>query len=244
MFVLNRDVPLCLKTGFQYNVANFTWFWIFNPTFQFIYRLNTVKKPLIIITALAIVLGFASAIFLFKPEPVQLQTITWLGEQAKPLPAFELTDHNNKPFNNETIKNKWHLLFFGYTNCPDICPAALQMLTNIVAQIKDEKILQQLQITFISVDPERDDLQKMKTYVTYFNKKFMSARADIDQVNTLTDALGILHYIVKSTDGEVYEVAHSGSLVLIDPQARFSGIFSAPHDSNKIAHDLMALINS
>ena len=91
--------------------------------------------------------------------------------------------------------------------------------------------------------PDRDDLKKMKTYVTYFNERFMSARADIDHVNTLTDAIGILHYIVKSTDG-VYEVAHSGSLVLIDPEARFSGVFSSPHEFNKIAHDLSALINS
>lgn len=202
-----------------------------------------MKKPLIIITALAIVLGFTSAVFLLKPEPVQLQVITWLGEQAKPLPEFNLTDHNNQSFNNQSIQGKWHLLFFGYTNCPDICPAALQMLTNMVGQIKHEKVLQQLQITFISVDPDRDDLQKMKTYVTYFNKNFMSARADIDNVNTLTDALGILHYIVKSTDGEVYEVAHSGAIAVIDPEGRFAGIFSSPHDSNKIAHDLTALIN-
>ena len=202
-----------------------------------------MKKPLIIITTLAIVLGFASAILLLNPKPVQLQAVTWLGEQAKPLPTFELTDHNNQPFNNATIKGKWQLLFFGYTNCPDICPDTLQMLTNMRAQIKDEKVLEQLQITFISVDPDRDELQKMKTYVTYFNEHFMSARADIDQVNTLTDAIGILHYIVKSSDG-VYEVAHSGALILIDPEARFSGVFSSPHDINKIAHDLSALINS
>lgn len=203
-----------------------------------------MNKPLIIITSLAIVLGFASAFFLLKPKPVQLQAVTWLGEQAKPLPAFELTDHNNKAFNNETIKGKWNLMFFGYTNCPDICPDTLTMLVNMVDQIKDENVLDQLQITFISVDPERDSQEKMKAYVTYFNKDFMSARADIDSVNTLTDATGILHYIVKSKDGDVYEVAHSGSLILVDPQARFSGVFSSPHDSSKIAHDLTALINS
>jgi len=202
-----------------------------------------VNKPLIIITSLAIVLGFASALFLLKPQPVQLQAITWLGEQAKPLPAFELTDHNNKPFNNETIKGKWNLLFFGYTNCPDICPDTLTMLINMVSQITDKKVLDKLQLTFITVDPDRDTQEKMKAYVTYFNKNFMSARADIDSVNILTDATGILHYIVKSTEGDVYEVAHSGSLILVDPQARFAGVFSSPHDSSKIAHDLTALIN-
>ncbi len=212
--------------------------------FPLINRLYNVKKLLIITTMLAIVLGFGSAIYFLKPEPVKLQAITWLGEQAKPLPEFELTDHNNEPFTNETIKGKWQLLFFGYTNCPDICPNTLSILTNMITQVKDEKILDQLQLTFISVDPDRDDLEILKSYVTYFNERFMSARADIDNVNKLTDAVGILHYIVKSTDGDVYEVAHSGSLILVNPQGQFTGVFSSPHDSIKIAHDLTALINS
>jgi len=202
-----------------------------------------VKKPLIIIAALAVILGFATAFWLLKPQPVQLQAVTWLGEQAKPLPEFALTDQNEQPFSNETLKGKWNLLFFGYTNCPDICPDTLQMLSNMVQKIKDPEVLKQLQITFISVDPDRDSLEKMKTYVTYFNKDFNSARGEIDEVDKLTDALGILHYIVKSTDGSVYEVAHSGALVLIDPQGRFIGVFSTPHDSTKIAHDLTAIIN-
>lgn len=202
-----------------------------------------MNKTLVIFTVVAIILGVFTANFLLKPEPVQLQAITWLGDQAKPLPPFELTDHNNKPFNNKTIKGKWSLLFFGYTNCPDICPDTLQMLSTMLDQIKDEKVLQNLQLTFVSVDPDRDDLKKMKTYVTYFNPSILSVRGDMDQVNNLTDAVGILHYIVKSTENNTYEVAHSGALVLIDPEARFSGVFSAPHDPAKIAHDLTALIS-
>ncbi len=202
-----------------------------------------MKKAIIIITALTVILGITSAFYLLKPEPVQLMAITWFGDQAKALPEFELTDHNNQPFNNKTIRGKWHLFFFGYTNCPDICPDTMQMLSNMLAQVKDKSILENLQLTFISVDPDRDDLQKMKSYVTYFNKSIMSARADIDSVNTLTDAVGILHYIVKSAEENIYEVAHSGSLILIDPEGRFCGVFSAPHDPEKIAHDLTALIS-
>ena len=202
-----------------------------------------VKKLIIVAAGLAIVLGFATALWLLKPKPVQLQAITWLGDQAKPLPAFALNDHNGQPFTDQTLKGRWNLLFFGYTNCPDICPDTLQMLSNMVAQINDPEVIKQLQITFISVDPERDTPDKMKTYVTYFNKDFNSARAELDEVNKLTDALGILHYIVKSSDGSVYEVAHSGALTLIDPQGRFIGVFSTPHDSAKIAHDLSAIIN-
>lgn len=204
-----------------------------------------MKKPLIFITILvALALGFSASLVWFKSTPIELQAATWFGEQAKPLPKFELTDHFDRPFNNQSMLGKWHLLFFGYTNCPDICPDTLQMLANMITQIEDDKIKQQLQLTFISVDPERDDLHKMKAYVRYFNPNILSARSEIDRVNILTDAIGILHYIVKSNDGEVYDVAHSGTLVLIDPEGKYTGLFSSPHDSNKIAHDLTVLINN
>lgn len=202
-----------------------------------------MKKQLILITVLvAIALGFSASLLWFKPGPIELQAATWFGEQAKPLPVFELTDHFNQPFNNKSTEGKWHLLFFGYTNCPDICPDTLQMLANMMPHIKDEKVKQQLQLTFVSVDPERDDLQKMKAYVTYFHPDILSVTGDIEKVNTLTDAIGILHYIVKSRDGKVYDVAHSGTLILVDPNGRYMGLFSSPHDSKKIAHDLAMLI--
>lgn len=181
--------------------------------------------------------------FLMKPEPIVLEAATWLGEQAKPLPAFELTDHAGHPFNQQTTQGKWQLMFFGYTNCPDICPDSLQMLTNMVKLLDSDSVKQQLQITFISIDPERDNLANMKTYVEYFNPSFMSARGEIEEVNKLTEALGIMHYINKSEDGSKYEVAHSGAMTLIDPQGRFTAVFVPPLDAANIAHDLTMIIN-
>lgn len=190
----------------------------------------------------AIGLGIVSSMLVLKPEPIVLQAATWFGNQAKPLPAFELTDHSGKPFNQQSIKGKWQLMFFGYTNCPDICPDTLQMLTNMMQLITDDSVKQQLQITFITIDPDRDDLDKMKTYVTYFTPSFMSAGGKIEEINKLTEALGVMHYISKSADGARYDVAHSGILTLIDPQGRYTGVFSPPHDSANIAHDLTTII--
>lgn len=202
-----------------------------------------MKKPLLLFfIPMAIVMGIYSSLVFLKPAPIQLQAATWLGESSRPLPEFELTDHNNKAVNNDSLKGKWHLLFFGYTNCPDICPDTLQVLANMMPLIKDKQVLDRLQITFISVDPERDDLEKMKAYVTYFHESFLSARTELEKLRPLTKTLGIYHSIDKTDKGE-YQVAHSGVLTLIDPQGQFSGLFSSPHDSNKIAHDLTALIN-
>jgi protein SCO1/2 len=242
MLVMTIYAALGFVVAFKYNGANFTLKcnFIANTIIQ---GNLSVKKPLVLISVIvAIGLGFAISLVWYKPKPIELQSLTWLGRQAIPLPVFELTDHNLKPFSNETIKGKWHLIFFGYTNCPDICPESLQILANTVTLLEDESVTEQLQVTFISVDPERDDLEKMKTYVTYFNQDFLSATAGLDEVNKLTDAVGILHYISKTGATDNYEVAHSGSLILTDTNGKFTGVFSSPHDSQKIAHDLTAII--
>ena len=202
-----------------------------------------MKKILILVTlAVAVALGFSAARLWLKPQPIELEAATWFGDQARKLPAFELTDHNHKAFNNRSLQGKWTLMFFGYTHCPDICPDTLQVLADTMRQIDNEAIRQQLQIVFISVDPERDTLDAMKAYVGYFNPAFLSATADIEQVKLLTDAVGVLHYIVKSDEDDRYEVAHSAVMPLIDPKGRYTAIFSAPHNSEMIAADLKRLI--
>ena len=205
-------------------------------------RIPRVNKSYLYVIPIALVVGLYVSLIFFKASPIQLRSALWLGEQAQNLPPFALTDHNGGAFNNETIKGKWHLWFFGYTHCPDICPDTLQLLTSSVAQI-DEATREQLQVTFISVDPERDTLDKMKEYVTYFNPDFMSARAERERLMPLTQALGIYHSVEKSEDGNKYDVAHSGVLIIITPDGRFSGLFSPPLDGTNIAHDISALIN-
>ncbi len=201
-----------------------------------------MNKTLLIITPIAVLIGLALSLMVFRPTPIQLQAATWLGDQAKPLPPFALTDHFNRSLDNQSIAGRWHLWFFGYTHCPDICPDTLQVLANTLHSIQDQTILDRLQVTFITVDPDRDSLENMKTYVTYFDPRFVSARTTIEQLRPLTKTLGMFHAVHKSEDGH-YEVEHSGALALVDPRGQFIGLFSGPHDSARIAHDLTALIN-
>ena len=201
-----------------------------------------MKKPLLFfIVPLALVMGVYSALMIFDPPPIKLQAATWLGEQARPLPAFSMTDHNQQPFDNQSIQGKWQLLFFGYTHCPDICPDTLQVLADAYDSIYDLTAKDSLQIVFVSIDPERDSLSRMKAYVEHFHKGFLSARSSLPELQPLTQALGIHHSVEIVADGKV-QVEHSGVLILVDPQGRFSGLFSSPHNAEEIAHDLVALI--
>lgn len=192
--------------------------------------------PLIAIFALAI--GYFASQAL-APIEIKLSSGTWLN-QTKDLPNFELISHNQKPINNTTLKNQWTLLFFGYTHCPDVCPDSLNMLNSMVEQLEKTES-KHLKVIFVSVDPERDTLERLKQYVTYFNPNFIGATAEIPKILTLSKALGIVHYINKSESS--YNVSHSGTMTLLNPQAQFNAVFSAPQNPAKLAQDLTQIIS-
>ena len=100
-----------------------------------------------------------------------------------------------------------------------------------------------LEIAFISVDPARDTPEVLKSYVEYFNEDFIAATASQEVLGNLTKSLGVAYFVDKNNPAQQdYEVGHSSGFLLINPQAAFSGLFSAPHDSRKIANDLSKII--
>lgn len=201
------------------------------------------KSYIVAVAILALIVGFSVAWVARQSQPVKLESAVWFGEQARALPDFELVDQNDKKLSAADLKGKWHLLFFGYTHCPDICPASLQTLAQAVRQIDDNDVVNSLRIVFVSVDPDRDSPDILKSYVEYFDPTFIGATGSDDNLRRLTESLGIAYFIDKTDPQQVdYEVGHSSGFVLINPQVEFSGLFSAPHDSQKIANDLIKII--
>ncbi len=86
-----------------------------------------------------------------------------LRQNPAPLKPFELLDQNEQLINEQTFKDKWSFVFFGYTSCPDICPTTLQVLNSVtdILASKNEALLQNTQVVFVSVDPERDTTAKL-----------------------------------------------------------------------------------
>jgi protein SCO1/2 len=156
----------------------------------------------------------------------------------KPLPPFSLVDQDHRPFGPERLRGKWSFLFFGYTHCPDVCPLTLATLRTVherlTAEPGERGGVQNTQFVFVSVDPERDTPEQLKSYVSYFNKSFLGVTGDQVQLQTLTRHLGILYMRVAGREDH-YTVDHSAAILLIDPEARLAALFSAPHDAEKIA---------
>ncbi len=196
--------------------------------------MNKIILPLIAILALAGGFFISEAL---TPKTLNIQSATWF-KKPMTLPKFELTDHNNQILDKERLLNKWSILFFGFINCPDVCPDSLNMLKTMMEHLEpDER--KDIQVIFISVDPERDTAEKLKQYVAFFNKDFIGAFTDLDKLQPLTKKLGIMHYISKTQT--TYNVAHSGNMLLINPNGDYNAVFSPPHDPVQMALDLQAI---
>jgi protein SCO1/2 len=201
------------------------------------------KLHLVSIALFALGSGLAISWLVYDSRPITLQSATWFGDQARALPEFQLVDQNEHTFGNSDMAGKWNLLFFGYTHCPDICPASLQMLSTMLEAIDDKDVRDAIQVIFVSVDPERDTSSILKAYVEYFNKNFIGASAPISQLQPLTQAIGISHSLNKSSEEQsVYEVSHSSAIILVNPEVKFTGLFGAPHDALAMSRDLVKIV--
>ena len=157
-----------------------------------------------------------------------------LLEQPKPLPEFELIDHFLKPFNRDQLLGKWTFVFFGYTNCPDVCPVTLMEMDKLIDVLKpNPPHIDQFQYIFVSVDPDRDTPQHLAEYVKYFNASILGVTGSINELSTLAKSVKIKFSKAEGTKDE-YGVNHSSALLLIDPGARYFARFRAPHDVDKI----------
>lgn len=201
------------------------------------------KSSIAIVAVLALAIGFALSWYQASSKPVKLESGTWFGEQARALPDFELIDHRGQPLTRASLNGKWSLLFFGFTHCPDICPTTLLSLQEMMQSIDDADVADAIRVYLISVDPERDTTEVLRDYVTYFNPDFIGATATMDRLRVLTRSLGIAHDIHGRDDASGnYNVDHSAAIVLVNPEAEFAALFSAPHDATTMARDMVRIV--
>jgi len=163
----------------------------------------------------------------------------------RPLADFKLTDNRGKAFTKESLKGHWTMLFFGYTNCPGICPTTMTELNKMHKLLKEKKIEKLPTVVMISIDPRRDTRWRLNRYVKGFNKDFLSARGSKRQVKKMTRELGIVYLTVKDAkvkDKKKYTIDHSGTVVLVDPHGDVYAFFSMPHAAANMAHDYQQIL--
>ena len=201
------------------------------------------KSTVAIVASVALLVGVALSWAVHRSQPPELESLRWLGDDARTLPAFELFDHRGGMVTEQSLQDQWSLVFFGYTYCPDICAGSMLTMSQVLNNV--EKVSDaRLQVYFISVDPTRDTPQQMETYVNYFNNKITGATNTEEKLRELTGFLGIRHQSHQTSEDDLnYLVDHSGHYLLFNPKAQFAGLFSAPHDADAISRDLLRIFD-
>ncbi len=169
-------------------------------------------------------------------------TITGLlWPNPKQILPFNTIDHTGAQFGLEQLIGQWSFLFFGYTNCPDVCPITLSVMNNVHKRLDKQNLESNAQTIFISVDPDRDTTEQLKIYVNYFNPEFIGLGGTSEQITSLTRQIGIAYmHGVKTSNGE-YSVDHSASVFLVDPMGRLVAIFSAPQQVDDVLQRFLAI---
>ncbi|VXC74546.1 Putative copper-binding protein [Pseudomonas sp. 9AZ] len=161
--------------------------------------------------------------------------------QSRSLPELSLTNQDGQTVAVDQLKDQWSLLFFGYTFCPDICPATLAQLRQLQGQLPPET-LAKLRIVLVTVDPHRDTPEQLKKYLEYFDAGFIGLTGEEAIIQKLANGVSI-PFIPADTSKENYTVDHSGNLVLIGPDGKQRGFIRAPINNTKLAAQLPSLLD-
>jgi protein SCO1/2 len=158
------------------------------------------------------------------------------------IPEIELIDHDGQSFKRENLTGSWQLMFFGFTHCPDICPATLQQLSLVQASLEEiGKVAPE--ILLVTVDPERDTPDVLATYISYFDANIKGITGDLDEIRKLTSTSSI--FFEKSYQGkDEYTVDHSTVILIINESGAIQASFSAPHVISNFVKDLPRITGS
>jgi len=166
-----------------------------------------------------------------------LTDATYLG-QGLEISDFNLTDQNAQLATKDLLRDSYNLLFFGFTNCPDICPITLGIISMIELIVNDT-----VNLIFVSVDPLRDSPEMIKNYLNNFNARFIGLTGDEEELAKLWSALGITVHRMDDPDGSSYNVTHNGTVFLLNPEGRMIGLTNHPADPVSLNQDIALMIS-
>lgn len=206
------------------------------------------SKPSILLLAVVAIVSIGAGLllwnFVFQPKPVTVpeEIARSYIPAGRPVVGIQMTDQDGQPFTEQRFKGKWSFLFFGFTNCPDVCPTTLLVMKSVWNKLPAEaKQTPEPQMVFVSVDPDRDKPEQLKPYVKFYHPEFMAMTGAHDKLDILAVQVGALYgYEDGEKEGE-YTVNHSAQVILIDPDGHFRGVFSTPHVVDDIVNGFTAI---
>ena len=173
----------------------------------------TLRRQALRFLAATLVAGLLAAC---SPEALKFKSIDITG--ADYVKGFALADHNGVQRSLADFKGKAVVVFFGFTQCPDVCPTALADLAEVKRLLGPQG--DKLQGIFVSVDPERDTPEVLKAYMANFDPGFLALRPSMDQLPEVAKGFKVFYKKVEGPTPTSYTIEHSAGSYVFDPQGR------------------------
>ena len=189
--------------------------------------------------ALALGLGVFAALVMTnsgsspKFEAVDITGVEWGRD-------FKLRDHTRRVRTLSDFRGKAVAMFFGFTNCPDMCPTTMAKLGEAMKILGDDA--SRVQGLFVTVDPERDTPKVLSQYVPAFHPTFLGLYGDADTTARTAKEFKVYYHLQQPNEQGFYSVDHSGQILVFDPEGRLRLLMKPDLSPETMAHDLRALL--
>lgn len=202
--------------------------------------------PRLLIAAIVlagIIAGVAAAQYFRRAQavPPELERAVLFSE-TRALPEFALVDQAGQPFGPARLRGRWTFLFFGFVNCPDVCPTTLATLAAVRRSLADLPEAERPGVALVSVDPGRDTPEVLGRYVSHFDPSFAGITGSREAIDVLTSGLGVAVFIGPADADGNYSVDHTAAIFLVDPDGQVAALFGGPHEAETIARDYRRIV--
>jgi protein SCO1 len=193
------------------------------------------KTILVGLVSFLLIGAVAIGVFLFS-NPASFRGTTY-GEPYPVAQEIELTRANGSSFRLSEMRGKVVLLFFGYTSCPDVCPTTLAELDQALEKLGAQNA-KQVQVLFVTVDPQRDTPEHVQEYVDHFNQDFIGLSGTESDLANVWNNYGVFRETVEGSSAAGYIVNHTARVTLIDQAGNMRVSFAFDTPVEDIVHDL------
>jgi protein SCO1/2 len=155
--------------------------------------------------------------------------------------GFSLKDHNGKPVTLESYKGKVVVMFFGFTQCPDVCPTTMAEMAAVMQELGPQA--KDVQVLFVTLDPERDTAELLKQYVPAFHPSFVGLYGTPAEIAQTAKEFKVFYKKVPGKEAPNYSIDHTAGSYVFDKQGKVRLFLRHAQGTKPVVHDLKQLLN-
>ena len=158
------------------------------------------------------------------------------------LDNFELIDQNNQTFNSESLRGNWTILFFGYTNCPDVCPTTIYKLAEVKNDVNQNLPSKNFNTVLVTLDPDRDTPERLDEYIGYFDESMLGVTGTYKNIQSFSSNLSVYYQRINKDGG--YDFNHTASIFVFNQDGSLFATMSPATSVSELRDDFYTILNN